>query len=214
MKRMRIAVLLTVFLCCACGAAQAGTPTPPAAGTILFEDHFDQPRSGWGVRSDESGVAVYDDGGLRLLVRSAYEDVWSTAGQTLANVRVDAVASRKAGPSNNVFGLICRYIDRQNFYAFLFTSDGYYGIAERKEDEFRLIGANALQYSDALAATQDHYWVGARCDGNELALYLNGNVLQTAPAENTSAGDIGVLAGAFEQANVEIRFDDFTVRQP
>jgi hypothetical protein len=56
--------------------------------------------------------------------------------------------------------------------------------------------------------------IRADCDGNILKLYVNGILLDTQEDSDFSTGTAGVIVGTFEEAGVEIRFDDFMVWEP
>ena len=38
---------------------------------------------------------------------------------------------QERGPDDNDFGIICRYIDDNQFYYAIISSDGYYGIVRK-----------------------------------------------------------------------------------
>jgi hypothetical protein len=55
----------------------------------------------------------------------------------------------------------------------------------------------------------------AECVGTRLALYVNGQLVVEANDSDIPAGDVGLLAGTFENADyLDILFDNFIVRSP
>lgn len=183
-------------------------------GVVLFEDDFSEVSSSWGIWGRSGGTVTYDQGGLRILVKDSNYDFWSVAGKQYRDVQIESDVKRLGGPEDNDFGLICRYQDNQNFYMFLVSSDGYYGIAKLKDNQHSLIGITQLQYSGKIQPAQVAHRMRADCDGETLRLYVDGVLLMEARDGDFPAGDVGVLAGAYSTSGVDILFDNFMVIQP
>jgi hypothetical protein len=186
---------------------------PLRSGTVLFQDDFASPASGWSTFADPSTQAAYLDGSYVLLVRSPDNLALGRPGFELADVRlaVDATAS---GPSDNAFGLICRYQDPDNFIFFLISSDGYSGIGEVRDGQRSLLTGKAMLPSDLILQGAGPNHLEAECNGAMLALRINGDVANQAVAPDRASGDVGVLAGSYAEGGVEVRFDNFTIVQP
>lgn len=204
------------WFCSGCGPLTVAETTTPAPqpGEVLFQDDFSETPGSWGIWNDDGAVITYEGGGLRILVNEAHYDFWSVAGKTFSNVQVEVDATRVGGPTDNDFGLVCRYQDSENFYIFIVSSDGYYGIAKLKDNQHSLIGMDQLQYSSLIATEQPVYRIRADCTGQDLRLYVDGNLLMEARDSDFSAGDVGVLAGSYATPGVDILFDNFVVKQP
>ncbi len=212
-----VVVLALIFLtACDSYAAWATAPTPTAlpAGKPLFVDDFTKTPNGWGINSSKAVTVTYEQGGLRMLVNEAQTDGWSVAGKRFRDVTIEVKAERLAGPSNNLVGVICRYQDRGNFYLLFITSDGYYGIGKYAENSYRLLGADQLQYTSVIQPERSQYQIKAVCSENELMLYLDGWKLMEVEDDGFHEGDVGVIAGAYEEPGVDILFDYFVVSQP
>jgi hypothetical protein len=76
----------------------------------------------------------YDSGGYRILVSAEQANFWSTPRKDLADVRLEVDEGKLGGPDENRVGLICRY-SGNNFYFFIITHDGYYGIGMFSGDQ-------------------------------------------------------------------------------
>ena len=192
----------------------SSTPTPVPAGAVLFEDDFTEVPSGWGIWNRKGGLVTYEQGGLRILVNEVNFDFWSVAGKQFRDVNVEVDAARLAGAADNDFGLICRYQDNHNFYMAMVSSDGYYGIAKMKDDQHSLIGIKQLQYSDQIKPDQISHHLQVECVGDRLSLSVDGLKLLDVHDSDFSGGDVGVMAGAYSSAGVDVLFDNFLVRQP
>jgi hypothetical protein len=218
LNRMACMVLLmsaAVLAGCAPLESLLERPTPEIQpGTVLFQDDFAQVSSNWGIWDRSGGMVTYDQGGLRILVKEANYDFWSVAGKQFSDVRIESEATRLGGPEDNDFGLICRYQDNQNFYMFLVSSDGYYGIAKLKDNKHSLIGSTQLQYTGKIRPAQVKHTLRADCSGEVLRCYVDGSLLMEASDGDFQTGDVGVLAGAYSTSGVDILFDNFVVMRP
>lgn len=209
-------LLAALLLNTGCAAIIPGISTIDdlPAGTVLFSDDFSRTPTGWGVW-DRNGASIsYADSGLRIRVDEAQFDYWSVAGKNFSNVTIEADATPKGGSKDNDFGLVCRYLNKDNFYLLVISSDGYYGIARIKNGQYGMIGADQLQYSSLLAQGAETYHLRADCWGSTLGLYVNDQKLTEASDESFSEGDVGVLAGSYDGAGVDILFDNFVVKKP
>jgi hypothetical protein len=54
----------------------------------------------------------------------------------------------------------------------------------------------------------------ADCIGETLSLYVNGVLLKSVRDPDYTTGDVGLLAGTFEEPGTEVYFDSFTVLKP
>ena len=162
--------LILLVLCTACSPqyVNAGRSQAQIPGTTLYSDDFSNPASGWGVWNRDGALVEYQSGTLRILVQNTQYDFWSVAGQNFSDVQVEVDSKKIAGPDDNDFGLICRYVDLNNFYQFMVSSDGYYGIAKMKNGQYSLIGADQLQFSTAIAQGGAANRLRADCVGTTL----------------------------------------------
>jgi hypothetical protein len=207
--------LLALLLLTACSQPVVGQVNPDLlSGDILFQDDFSNKGSGWGEWEEADSMVKYEMGGLRILVKEPQFDYWSVAGRQFADVRVEVDAEMIGGTTDNDFGLICRYLDQENFYMLLISSDGYYGIAKMKAGEYTMIGSEQLQYSTAIAQGKSTNRLRGDCVGQTLILYANDQKLMEVTDSDFSKGDVGLLAGAYDQVEVDILFDNFVVKKP
>lgn len=183
------------------------------AEEVLFFDDFSNPPSGWGLQNREDAQVDYFAESLRFLVKQPQNDLWSVTGENFQDISVTVDAIKFAGPDNNDFGVICRYQDRKNFYMLVISSDGYYGIVQIKDGQYGMIGSTELQYSEAIHKGQAVNHLRADCVGDALRLYVNDQMLIEARNADFLGGDVGLVAGAYQEEGVEILFDNFMVKR-
>jgi hypothetical protein len=215
----RLVCLTTVFvfvgLACDASFGLTSESGQSSNGKILFSDDFSNPNSGWDIWSEPASLAVYQDGMLRIRVDQPQFDYWSRPGKYYDNVILSVDALKVDGPDDNDFGLLCRYKDRNHFYAFLISSDGYAGIAKVKEGQHQVLGTGALQFHEAVKrGTGAVNQLRAGCVGSTLAFAVNGQEILRVEDADFLAGEVGVIAGTFETPGVEIYFDNFVVEKP
>lgn len=210
-----LVILLLLWLLSACSPAlQSAELMSIDRDSILFSDDFSNSNTGWGIWKREGAVIEHHNGGMRIRVNLTQYDFWTVAGQHFDDVQIEVDATKIGGPDDNDFGIICRYQDRANFYMMVISSDGYYGIAKLKDGQYSMIGSEQLQYSDRIARGQRVNHLRADCIGSTLRIYANDHLLMEAQDSDFAAGDVGLLAGAYDLKGVDILFDNFVVKRP
>jgi len=206
-------ILLSSFLLLsACASVPVPTISTTNPGDVLYEEQFEDNTTGWARIANDNGIMDYDGGGYRILVRQPRLNIWSTSEQNFGDVRVEADVIRLNGPDENRMGLLCRYRDG-DYYFFMISNDGYYGIGKFIGGMTLLLGQSEMQTSDAIqAGTMNH--LRADCIGDKLTFYINFTEVASATDSDFPSGDVGVLAGAFSEPGVDVLFDNFVVLQP
>lgn len=184
------------------------------AGRLLFQDDFSDAKSGWDSLINEDGITDYDNGQYRILVNTTNTDVWANPGLNFTNTIIEVDATKAGGDDNNDLGVICRYKDSNNFYFFVISSDGYYGIGKFIDGQQVLIGMESMPPTDAVRQGNATNHIQAECNGSTLRLVVNGQQMAETTDSDFTSGDAGLLAGSFENPGTDILFDNFIVREP
>lgn len=212
-KKIFAGLLVLVLATLACGLPSTTTTTD---SNVLFQDDFSDTGSGWYTLSDSDGVMDYSNGAFRMFVSSTDLLLFTTAGQSLqSDVVIDVDTVKAGGPDDNAFGVICRYVDTDNFYFFVISSDGYAGIAKYVNNELSVItGSGQMEATDAISQGASSNHIQASCVGSTLTLTVNGTQLYSITDTSFSTGDVGLVAKAFSEGGVDINFDNFIVSKP
>jgi hypothetical protein len=217
-RRFFLSIVVVIFTALACNIVSddpAGTPEPVGSGAILFQDDFSDTGSGWDRVSDSTTVTDYANGGYRMYVNETNYDVWANPGKNFTDVSVEVSATKIGGPDENDFGIICRYLDISNFYYLFIGSDGFFGIAAISDgNPPELIGMESMSFSGRINQGFETNVIRADCVGESLTLSVNGTVLADVTDNRFTSGDVGLIAGTFDEAGADIQFDNFIVRQP
>ena len=214
--RMKFLASCLLLLCLsACTSNQI--PSVPVAiaaksGAGLYKDEFEDNTSGWARVANDNGIMDYDGGGYRILVRQPKFNFWSVPKKNFTDVREEVDVIKLNGPDENRMGLICRYVSG-NYYFFVISNDGYYAIGKFIGGKTLLLNQTEMQASDAVQQGNMNH-LRADCVGNKFTLYINFKEVASATDKDLSAGDVGVMAGSFSEAGVDVLFDHFVVMQP
>jgi hypothetical protein len=197
------------------GAARCTwTEIPAESGSVLFQDDFARASSGWDRYQDSLYSSDYIDGVFRISIAAPDTNAWATPGLDIGDVRIEVEATKVSGPDDNVFGILCRYQDSQNFYFFLISSDGFAGVGVRRAGETTLLSGLAMTPSEAVLQGSARNHLRADCFGDQLDLYVNGQAVAHAVASDWLRGDVGLIAGTYAEPGVVIDFDNFSALQP
>lgn len=185
---------------------------PKQSTNILWQDDFSDPKSGWEVGEYDTGSVGYANGYYVVVSYGNGSTMWGVANRSFDNVDIEVDAMPVSGPENNDYGIICREQKEGSGYYFLISSDGYYAIAKGTETGYEWLVD--FTESDAIKQGNNTNHLRAVCNGTQLSLYVNGQLVAKAGDSDFSSGDIALTATSYESESVEVRFDNLVVRKP
>jgi hypothetical protein len=211
----KIAQLTVIALAIVSMAACSGKPSESnAPANALYFDNFANVNSGWTRLQNESGTSDYANGYFHILINKASTLLIATTGKSFAgDVSIEVDARKLAGSDDNFFGVVCHYLDADNYYLFMITSDGYSGIAMDKAGTYTLIspGLKFLKM-EGIKSGKATNQIRVDCAGENLVLYANGKQVNQAYDKSLKGGDVGVAVRSGKlEGGTDISFDDFTV---
>ncbi|MFU8826147.1 MAG: hypothetical protein ACNA70_01505 [Brevefilum sp.] len=181
---------------------------------ILFADDFSRQTGGWRTHQDRLSYIGYEQDGFRLWVDVPNFQVWSVPGLNFANTHIYTRARQVAGPGDNLWGVLCRYQDAENYYGLVISSDGYYGIIKKQAGVSHLLGLDQMGFSEAIQRGGQANEILAICEGDQLALFVNEVGLLLVNDATFTHGDVGLIAGNLAHPGVDILFEHFIVVKP
>jgi hypothetical protein len=215
---LRHFTLRFLFLSCltffwtACSPAPVPVISAAKPGEILYQEEFEKNTSGWDRIANADGIMDYDGGGYRFLVKQPSYNLWSTPEKDFNDVRVEVDVFRLDGPKENREGLMCRY-QNGDYYFFIISNDGFYAIGKFIGGQTLLLGQEEMQSTEFIIKDAVNH-LRADCIGKTLTFYINYQQVASVQDSDFPNGDVGLLAGAFTQAGVDVLFDHFVVLQP
>jgi hypothetical protein len=206
--------LIFTFVLSGCSILQNFLPSGGSLTSgVLFEDDFSKKSSGWDQVTNDTGSTDYVDGTYQILVKEIQYDLWANPGKDFTDTSVEVDGVMIGGPEDNDFGIICRYADVSNYYFGIISSDGYYAIGNVLNGDQNIFADN-LEFSDAIKQGYESNRIRFDCVGSTLTLFVNGTQLATATDSTLTSGDVGLMAGTFDNSGTQISFDNFVVKKP
>jgi hypothetical protein len=214
MNRIQTSLFVFVFFLSACSVLQTSEESGNLPeGSVLYQDDFTSPATGWDRMLVSEGVMDYDSGGYRILVNALQTNFWTTPQRNFSDVRIEVDTGKLAGPDENRIGLLCRF-NGKDYYFFIISSDGFYGVGIFKDGQAILLGQNEMLSSANINKGLAVNHLRADCSGDTFTFYVNGFQIAQAKDSSLTSGDVGMLAGTFSTPGVDIVFDNFVVLQP
>jgi len=167
-------------------------PKLPEKWLILHDDFSDE-ASGWGTPDVAAGSARYADEGFVIQVTAANQLLFSTLPVDVGDIDFAVTARQDEGEPENTYGLIFRYSDDDNFYAFLVNRANQYALLCRANGQWTALQNWAK--SDAVQRGGNTLRVEAK--GSRIALYANDDLLTTIEDDKLDRGHVGLAAATF-----------------
>lgn len=198
----------------ACRVESLVTPlSTPQISSLLYFDDFANPDSGWDMYKNEV-IREYHQGTYHINIPLKNYFTWSTAHQSYGDVWVRVELAYTGSADIAEMGIICRMQDGENFYFLTVRSDGQFAVQRMQGKVESYIGMEGYQFSEAIKPGITTNMVEARCIGDQLSLHVNGQQLIVVNDSSLQVGDVGIIAGTFEQGNADFFFDNFEVHRP
>ncbi|MCX6054043.1 MAG: hypothetical protein NTZ74_03845 [Chloroflexi bacterium] len=212
-----ISLLLLSLLLSACSALDLLKPVAKsvAPGTLFFQDDFSVTPNGWGTMGRSGGEIGFEYDGLTIQVNTSNFMFWTVNGENYRDARIEVDAVLLEGPADDNFGILCRFKDNKNFYGFVISHDGYYGIFKMLDGKFSLASPDSmLEYSDVIRQGGIVNHLAVVCNRETLSLSVNDTLLSQVQDPSFKDGQIGLVASAYEFSGVKVLFDNLEVYQP
>ncbi|MBK7216229.1 MAG: hypothetical protein IPH95_03955 [Candidatus Promineofilum sp.] len=211
-------LLLALLALAACGVAPESEPDTCDGPDFLFADDFSgEFDCGWALYDRGGGAAAIDNAAMQLAVGQPGQLWWTNPGRDFDDVVITTEARQVDGPNDNAYGVICRYQNEENFYAFMVSGDGYYAIGKYQsgvETVTYLTPDAQFQPSDAINVGVASNELRVSCVGNQLSMEVNGIPLLSVTDPTFVTGDIGLAAATLQQGTAIVEFDNVRVTTP
>jgi len=197
----------------------AGCSLPTDEGLpigVLYQDDFAADTGNWLLESDLDASASYAEGRLHQHVAAPNLIAWAElVDRQFTDFVLEVDATQVAGPDDNSYGVVFRLRGPSAYYRFDVTGDGYYTFIRRDEaDGGRW--TEIIDWTESLAihrgASTNRIKIVAQ--GSHFGFYVNEQQVAEAEDGTYPSGAIGLDAGSFDEAGVQIAFDNLTIRQP
>lgn len=185
---------------------------PTLSGSAYFADDFST-QGGWAVKDEPNRYSYgYDDGRYRISILVKNLEIWSIRDQKVKDVIIETEMLDPSGGEAGYFGVVCRWEDVDNYYRLTIGLDGTAAIAKKKNGGVQEL--LSIKPSQADELLKPPIKLRAVCQGNTLALYIQGTKLLEVADDDHDAGSFGVLAGSKAAPGITIYFDNYVVYMP
>lgn len=205
-----IVIYLAIILACQYSIS------PYSSGDVIFVDDFSETNEIWDIweKPDESAVSFFEDG-LIMIVSKPNLDIITTNNVSYPDVLIQTTAQKRLGTNDNAYGIVCRYLNDRNYYGFLISSDGYYGIVKVVEGEYELVSSENMEFDEGIHQGKGENSISAKCERNTLTISINGVEKASVYNNDLTAGKTGLITGSFSEVDeTAVLFDNFIVMVP
>lgn len=215
-------VLLGIILFALLGTGQRGDELLDATEAIVegtegefrlaYEDDFSNPSSGWDDAFDRYTTKQYGNNKYYIEITTSNLVAWGLANRTVGDFLLRVDAAQEAGPNNNGYGILFRFQDRDNFYRFDISGDGFFLLSKFHDGEWvTLVPWTA---SSAINVGQTTNRLDVEAIGSQISVYANGSLLAQVEDDAFTSGNFGFFASTFSEPNLTISFDDIILWTP
>jgi len=215
-QQRRLSFIVIIIVCLAIILACQYPISHYSSGDVIFVDDFSESNDIWDTweKPNESAVSFFE-GGLIMIVSEPNLDIITTNSVSYPDVLIQTTAQKRFGTDDNAYGIVCRYLNDENYYGFFFFLDGYYGIVEVVGGEYKLISSENMEFDEGIYQGKGENSILAKCKNNTLTLSINGVEKASVFNKDLRAGKTGLITGSFSEADeTAVLFDNFLVMVP
>jgi len=179
---------------------------------LAYEDDFSNPSSGWDDAFDRYTTKQYGNNKYYVEITTSNLVAWGLANRKVADFRIQVHAAQEEGPNNNGYGILFRFQDRDNFYRFDISGDGFFLLSKFYNGEWvTLVPWTA---SSAVNVGQATNLLTVEAVGSQISVYANDTLLAEVEDDALTEGSFGFFASTFSEPNLTVSFDDILVWTP
>jgi hypothetical protein len=191
------------------------TEVPLPDGDPLFADAFENNDNNWEEWSDSDGSLAVEDGELQIRVAVSDWFFWALPNVELSDIDLVVEGRVIEGDEANIsYGVMCHYVDTENFYIFTVTADGFYSVGAYINDDY----VDIVEWTEhsAIITGQATNTVRTVCSGATLELYVNDELLVSTEDDRLEGGTFALHTGTFDTSSdpIGVGFDNLAVYEP
>ncbi|MCW5875278.1 MAG: trypsin-like peptidase domain-containing protein [Anaerolineales bacterium] len=179
---------------------------------VVYSDDFSNTSSGWNESTDSDFPRYYSSGRYYMEVNPVQSYSLSAQTESFGDVVINVDVNIEQASHIGDIGLICRYIDADNYYVLEVSEDGYYSIWKMINGSYTSLVDWAS--SNLIPVDSEPFVLNASCTGAQLSLGINGNLLASTTDGDLTSGGVGLFVGTFDSGGLVVSFDNFEVLAP
>ncbi len=184
----------------------------PADLSLIYEDDFGDSTSGWDDTSDAYTLKRYGNNRYQIEISTSNLVAWGLANRDVADFEIEVEAKLEDGATENSYGLLFRFQDRENFYRFDISGDGYYLLSKFVNGQWTtLIDWTESEYIDREDAANT---LKVAAFGSTISLWVNDHFLASVEDDSLSHGNFGFFASTFGEPYMWTSYDNLRMWVP
>lgn len=185
-------------------------PTPELV--LVYEDDFSDSFGGWDDAFDTYTRKVYGNNRYQIEVNASNLVAWGLANKGVGDFEIEVEARQEDGDVKNSYGLLFRFIDRDNFYRFDISGDGYYLLSKFVDGEWvTLVDWTQSEFVNQGNADNT---LKVAAFGPKITVWVNGQQLASITDNSLTEGNFGFFAGTFAEPYTWVSFDNMKLWTP
>jgi TolB protein len=188
------------------------TEALPEGFILVYEDDFSNISSGWDDAFDRYTIKQYGNNRYYIEVTTSNLVAWGLANRDIGNFRLQVDATQESGPNNNGYGVLFRFQDRDNYYRFDISGEGFYLLSKFYQGEWTTLVPWTA--SPAISVGQSTNVLAVEAIGPRIRIFANDTLLAEATDDTLTHGNFGFFANTFTESNLVVSFDDIKVWAP
>lgn len=206
---------------------QSPTVAPVQSGhsTVQYQDDFSRSNDMWNTFDDADAYSGFSEGGVyAIAVRTSNMEIFAypyvDAGRTLDDVTVNVSAYKVEGEGD--WGIMCRYVDLNNFYRVAIDS-GAFAIYKVIDNEVTYLTSPEWIESNSLDPNgyeNGQIPISLTCSGNQIHFETDGYTMYDVNDDSLPSGDFRIYAGSYDTVGdvegyyMKVLFDNFSFVAP
>jgi hypothetical protein len=189
---------------------------PGVTKAILREEFVMGETGSWLLESDESGSTTIIPEQLLIEINNPQMVQYATLTEPIFDdFNLEVEGRILSGSPHTSYGVLFRMQNPQQFYRFEITGDGTYILERHDADGSRNLFMGDWRDAESINQGQNVInRLGVDVKGSNISLFVNGILLEQFTDDVYSSGYIGLDAGTFDIAPVQVAFDNLLIRPP
>ncbi|MBN1221181.1 MAG: FHA domain-containing protein [Anaerolineae bacterium] len=183
---------------------------PPDNLVLIYEDDFSDSFGGWDDAFDAYTTKQYGNNRYQIEINTDNLIAWGLANRKIADFELEVEVRQEDGAKSNSYGLLFRVKDRDKFYRFDISGDGFFLVSKFLDGQWY----NLVDWTPSPDINPDTNILKVSAFGSKITVWANGQPLASVTDDSFSDGNFGFFASTFGEPYMWVSFDNLKVWVP